>query len=539
MRPNQRQRGVAKTGLILILAAAGMFFAGCGGRGRLPAPDEGGTDRGQVIPEEGYNHFVNASLLELLGAYDQAANEYEKALKFFPASPSVRTDYARLLFRSQRAPEALQVATPIEPKTSEIYLLIGDCHRLSGDQEAAVENYRKAVALDSTNINAYWYIAAYFRQTEQIDSAIAAYYHLARLSETFRIWQELGTMLGRSGRYQEALDVFRWAVALNSEKGNINSYLGLAATYDAMDSLTQAEAALQQAVSLDPYDVRIFRQMMAMYLGRRDTKKAIAACERVVALVPTDWVAQRRLGVLLYSDSQLDRADSLFHSRLDFGDDNSLNYFYLGRVAVERNRLPEAKELFTTVTQKESSFADGWLNLGFVCRELDSVGRAIEIFEQGLQNCPEKDDQTRLLFSLGSAQERNGQFEGAVASFQKLLVIDSVHAPALNYLGYMLADRGEQLTYATQLIERALKISPDNGAYIDSYAWVQFKLGNLELALTELKKAAELITGDAVIYEHLGDIYRAMGNDSEATRNYQHALEIDPGNAQIQEKLKK
>ena len=156
-----------------------------------------------------------------------------------------------------------------------------------------------------------------------------------------------------------------------------------------------------------------------------------------------------------------------------------------------------------------------------------------------MENCPEKDDQTRLLFSLGSAQERNGQFEGAVASFQKLLVIDSVHAPALNYLGYMLADRGEQLTYATQLIERALKISPDNGAYIDSYAWVQFKLGNLELALTELKKAAELITGDAVIYEHLGDIYRAMGNDSEATRNYQHALEIDPGNAQIQEKLKK
>ena len=182
MRPNQRQRGVAKTGLILILAAAVLFFAVCGGRGRLPAPDEGGTDRGQVIPEEGYNHFVNASLLELLGAYDQAANEYEKALKFFPASPSVRPDYARLLFRSQRAPEALQVATPIEPKTSEIYLLIGDCHRLSGDQEAAVENYRKAVALDSTNINAYWYIAAYFRQTEQIDSAIAAYYHLARLS---------------------------------------------------------------------------------------------------------------------------------------------------------------------------------------------------------------------------------------------------------------------------------------------------------------------------------------------------------------------
>ena len=83
-----------------------------------------------------------------------------------------------------------------------------------------------------------------------------------------------------------------------------------------------------------------------------------------------------------------------------------------------------------------------------------------------------------------------------------------------------------------------LKISPNNGAYIDSYAWVQYKLGNYELALSELKKASDLIDNDAIIFEHLGDVYNALGDKTEAERNYRRALEINPNSIQIEEKLK-
>jgi tetratricopeptide (TPR) repeat protein len=90
-----------------------------------------------------------------------------------------------------------------------------------------------------------------------------------------------------------------------------------------------------------------------------------------------------------------------------------------------------------------------------------------------------------------------------------------------------------------ELIERALEISPENGAYIDSYAWVHFKLGNHDLALTELKKAVDLLNDDAVIYEHLGDVYKALGNLEEAERSYMRSLEIDPDGISIEEKMKK
>ena len=164
--------------------------------------------------------------------------------------------------------------------------------------------------------------------------------------------------------------------------------------------------------------------------------------------------------------------------------------------------------------------------------------QAIAIFKQGLDKCKDTEDRKRIMFALGSAQERHGLFEDAVNTFQELIAIDPKHGPALNYLGYMLADKGVQLNYALELLERAMALSPDNGAYLDSYAWVQYKLGKLDLALSELKKAVVLMGNDATIYEHLGDVYKAMGNASEADSNYRRALEISPDNPAVEEKLK-
>jgi len=524
---------------VVFAAVAFFLVAGCGGGGRLNAsPDERSSQAGMAMSGDGYNHFVNANLLELFGVYPEALKEYESALEYFSESATIRTDYARLLFRLSKFPEALEQALLIEPKSSEVCLLIGDCYRLTTNIEAAAKYYRRAVELDPENINAYWYLAGYYRQTDQMDSAIAAYYELARLSDTYRIWLELATMLGTSGRYGEALAAFKKAVELNPDVSNINAYLGLATAYDALDSLAQAEQVFNQLVQIAPDDPRVYRQWLDIYVTRENVKKALEISEKLVALVPTDWAAQRRHGILLLSDSQFDRADSLFKSRIESSDDNALNYFYRGMIALQTNRSADAVGFFTEVTLREEAFADGWLNLGYAYSQQDSLGRVVDIYRDGLAHCQSADDSVRMIFALGAALERDGRFYEAVDTFKGLLETDSNNAQALNYLGYMLADRGEQLMYALQLIERALKISPNNGAYIDSYAWVQYKLGNYELALSELKKASDLIDNDAIIFEHLGDVYNALGDKTEAERNYRRALEISPNSIQIEEKLK-
>lgn len=525
-------QAIALLSLILVIS-------GCASKSRMvPIPDETLPISEKRISSQGYNHFINGSLLEIFDAFDEALVEYEKALRYFPESVVIRTDYARLLFRRHQTDKALEQALMIQPKSAEVNLLIGDCLRLADRVAQSMEYYRKAVILDPDNINAYWYLASYYRSVDQADSAITTYYELSRLSDTYRIWHELGTLLGKKRRYDEAAVAFSKAIELNSGKSNINAYLGLATTYDALDSLVEMEQMLDAAKELDPYDVRIFRQRLAAYLSRNDMKKAIGASYDLIALVPSDWVAQRRLGILLYSDGQLDAADSLFRQRIEMGDDNILSSFYLARIAMDREKYSEAIPLLDEVITTEPSFCDGWLSLGFIYRQLDSLDRSIKIYRNGLEYVINKEDSGRLLFSLGTTLERNDQFEETVETFELLLEIFPDHSPANNYLGYMLADRGLRLRYALQLIERALEVSPENGAFLDSFAWVQFKLGNYDLALVNLKKAVDLLDNDAVIYEHLGDVYKAMGNMDEAARQYDRALDIDPDSIIIEEKMK-
>ena len=81
----------------------------------------------------------------------------------------------------------------------------------------------------------------------------------------------------------------------------------------------------------------------------------------------------------------------------------------------------------------------------------------------------------------------------------------------LNYLGYMLADKGSRLTEALKMIRKAVEIEPMNGAYLDSLGWAYFKLGQYELAETNLRQAVERSQTDPTVHDHLGDLYEKTG----------------------------
>jgi tetratricopeptide (TPR) repeat protein len=146
-------------------------------------------------------------------------------------------------------------------------------------------------------------------------------------------------------------------------------------------------------------------------------------------------------------------------------------------------------------------------------------------------------DDENLMFGLGASLERAGRFDDAVQTFERLIARNPDHAPGLNYLGYMWADAGVRLGEARKLIERALKSDPENGAYLDSYAWVLFKLGKTREAEEVMRKAATQLQSDAVVFEHFGDILAKLGKESEARANWQKALDMDPDNSALKEKL--
>jgi Flp pilus assembly protein TadD len=95
----------------------------------------------------------------------------------------------------------------------------------------------------------------------------------------------------------------------------------------------------------------------------------------------------------------------------------------------------------------------------------------------------------------------------------------------------MWAERGENLEQALSLIQRAIAIEPDNGAFVDSLGWVCFQLGRYDEARQHLEWAARLVPDDPTILEHLGDLYVVLQDLERARNTYRQALDLGTGDS--------
>ena len=108
--------------------------------------------------------------------------------------------------------------------------------------------------------------------------------------------------------------------------------------------------------------------------------------------------------------------------------------------------------------------------------------------------------------------------------FRQIITADPRHAPALNYLGYMLADRGRKLPEALTLIERAIAVGGETPAYLDSLGWAYYRLERYDEAIGPLERAASAAPAASVIQDHLGDAYVKLGRHEQAAEAFERAL---------------
>lgn len=253
---------------------------------------------------------------------------------------------------------------------------------------------------------------------------------------------------------------------------------------------------------------------------------------------------------------------------------NSQAYYFLGTIALEEKKLPDAAEYFTRTITLKPDFAQGYYDLAVAQIEMNKSGDALATLNKARQKFAEnymlefctamayggqKDygeaikhytsaeimakatEPERLTeffyFQFGAAYERKGQFEDAEKQFQKCLQLKPDFAGALNYLGYMWAEHGMKLEQARDLIEKAVKLEPKNAAYLDSMGWVLYKLSKPKEALDYLLKAVQLTEEpDATVYDHLGDIYAALNQKDKAREAWQKSVSLD-ASEEVKKKL--
>jgi len=157
--------------------------------------------------------------------------------------------------------------------------------------------------------------------------------------------------------------------------------------------------------------------------------------------------------------------------------------------------------------------------LGFVYRQQKEPEKALLVFQQAL----ELKDDPRTRFYLALTLDDLKRDTEAMEQLRKTISQDPKNDEALNYLGYTLVERNEKLDEAERLIKEAVRLGPENGAYLDSLGWLYFKKGRFSFARYYLLKAIRL-EPDPEIYQHLTELYQRLGDTKKAEYYRQKAI---------------
>ncbi|MBD3664406.1 tetratricopeptide repeat protein [Sulfitobacter aestuariivivens] len=204
----------------------------------------------------------------------------------------------------------------------------------------------------------------------------------------------------------------------------------------------------------------------------------------------------------------------------------------LGRAGALRrsDRLDQAVEVLEQLARSHGELAVVHSTLGDVLRSEDDFAGAIAAYDRAIERvAPQAQVSWVLYYSRGIAFERSGDIIRAEEDFRAALELNPEQPQVLNYLGYSLVEEQRNLDEALDMIERAVKASPDSGYIVDSLGWVFYRLGRYEEAVVQMEKAVQLLPVDPVVNDHLGDVYWAVGRDREAEFQWRRALSfIDP-----------
>jgi tetratricopeptide (TPR) repeat protein len=161
--------------------------------------------------------------------------------------------------------------------------------------------------------------------------------------------------------------------------------------------------------------------------------------------------------------------------------------------------------------------------------------QAVAVYDRGLQALP---DDTRLLYARALLNDDLSHVDAAVRDLRRLLELKPNDADALNALGYTLADRTENQKEALSLIEKALVLKPDEPAIMDSLGWVQYRLGQMDEAVSHLRTAYAK-QPDPEIAAHLGEVLWVSGQKDEAKKVWEQGRKKDAQNKVLLETIQR
>ncbi|HWQ93418.1 MAG TPA: tetratricopeptide repeat protein, partial [Clostridia bacterium] len=550
-----------------LLAATIGLLAGCGSLSKSgesassdpaaigPTADDVNQTGASDAQAQAHAHYGAAVVHDLKGEEDLALQEYAQAAKQDPGNEWLVLEVTRRLLQGkqpEQALELLQQAVAQPNAGGAVYARLGLVYSQMGKQAESVQASRIAIKKSPRALAGYQHLFVALVQNKQNDEALKVLNDAAKQTQVAPEF-----LAGLSELY------ISYAVQVPSNRTN--------ATLKAL-------AALDRAAKSEPLTPTVQLKIADGYSMLKESQKAAQIYLELLKTLPDVPVVREHVHAKL-ADIYLRASDSVrameqLQALAKEDPSNPQVHYYMGSIAQDQKKPAEAIDHFTKTVLLSPNFEPAYYDLASAQLSADKPGDALatlnkararfsssfvlelltalvfsqqKSYQQAIQYYTAAEvvaratDPKRLThifyLQVGAAYERTGNYAQAEKQFLKALELSPDFPEALNYLGYMWAERGENLEKARAMLEKAVKAEPKNAAYLDSLGWALFKLNQPAQALEHILKSVALLEEpDATVYDHLGDIYHALGQADKAREAWTKSLAVE-SNEQVKAKL--
>lgn len=445
-----------------------------------------------------------------------------------------------------RAKDLLNRAIILDPKDAEALRLIGLLFEEEKDYKTAEENLRAATDAEKANPIYLRSLAEFFLRRNRSRESIELFQQvLAADPKDYQAQIQLAELYFRVGD-SKGLDLVEQSFASRTPDNDEMRYqYGLIA--NRYGEFERARKALEKVVELLPglAEARYSLALAYVDLGRQDLADKMMADGERWAVEPQSRVRFQRLLASYFEETQ-----------------NRSNWIAATKKLVELDGTSfEAHRAYTLALSDSGRESEALAQIAAAeAQALDTdpveltILRATVLRENG-----HGDEALKMLIELRvaypDAPEATFQTAYAAGDLGNLALAEQcyrelMHARketdvrsislavlAANNLSYLLARRNERLEEALELVKVAMEDDPDSSYILDTYGYIQFRLGEFELAQSYMERAARRSPRDAEMHANLGDLYVAMGRLEAAKASYTRAIALDPNLDGLKEKV--
>jgi len=476
------------------------------------APSSGSSAARQAQAE-----YLRGTLLERRGAYAEALSAYEKAMALDPSAAFIAGEAAELALQLEdrdRAEKWARKRLELAPSDAKSRVILGRVLWTRGDVEGADAEFSKALQADPSSADTLFALVELVAGRDPKRARKLLEDFLARRPEhAARALLELGRLDAQEERYDDAVEKLKRSIALDDAESD-PARLALAQVYEVRRDTRAAVEAYQRLLNDDPDDAELWAHVGELQASMGALDDARATFRRVKERHPDDPAACAWLAADAERAGDFARAARELKDSAGLKNDPTLN-LRLGYYQLQSGGMKEAMATLGEARKrwpKDDRIAY-YLALGH--DDLGEHAEAVKLLRDALAVKPEDRD---ARWQLATILEKMNKIDEAEPEFRRLIADKPDDAPALNYLGYSLADRGLKLDDALALVRRALAVEPSNAAYRDSLGWALFKLGRSTEAARELAASARALPDDESVWDHLGEARRALGREEGAWR---------------------